>query len=96
MYGMTVEQFLMMQGYESQQAYIDGNMEVYTENATIYLAAQAIAELEGLTVTDEQIKESDYADAVKDYGEPYIRQYLLFQVILPDFIIDNGNVKYST
>ena len=68
-------------------------MEVYTENATLYLAAQAIAELEGLTVTDEQIKASEYAEVVGDYGEPYIRQYLLFQEILPEFIVENGNVK---
>ena len=93
MYGMTVEAFLIMQGYESQQAYIDANMEVYTENATLYLAAQAMAELEGLTVSAEQIKESDYADVVEDYGEPYIRQYLLFQEVLPEFIVANGNVK---
>jgi trigger factor len=93
MYGMTVDQFLALQGFESKQAYIDQNMEVYTENATLYLAAQAIAELEGLTVTDEQIKASEYAEVVGDYGEPYIRQYLLFQEILPEFIVENGNVK---
>ena len=94
MYGVTVEELLIQQmGYESKQAYIDANMEYYVTNATQYLAAQAIAELEGLTVSAADLEEAGYTEFIEDYGEPYLKQYLLFQEVIPDFIVENGNVK---
>lgn len=95
MSGMTVEQVIVQFfGYESKQAYIDGNMENYKAVATQYLAAQAIAELEGLTVSDKELEEAGYtSDQFEQYGKPYIKQYMLFQTVIPDFIINNGKVK---
>lgn len=94
-YGMTVEEIITsFLGYESKQAYIDDNMEIYEENAVQYLAAQAIAELEGLSVTDADIEEQGYTDDQIDaYGLPYIKQYILFQTVIPNFIIENGTAK---
>ncbi len=94
-FGMSVDDILtQLFGYESKQAYIDERMEDYKLNATQYLAAQAIAELEGLTATSEDITEAGYTSAqLETYGEPYIKQYILFQSILPDYIIENGKAK---
>lgn len=94
-YQMTVDEIITnLLGYDSKQAYIDANMDIYEENAVQYLAAQAIAELEGLTVTDADIKEAGYTDTQIDtYGLPYIKQYILFQSKIPNYIIENGQAK---
>ncbi len=92
-YGMTAEQYILQMGFASVDAYIGANMEVYNENARLYLAAQAIAEIEGITITDEELEASDYAGAIEQYGKPYLKQYILFQEKIPDYIIENGNVK---
>lgn len=94
LYGVSVDDWLVEQlGYESKQAYIDTNMEVYKQNAIQYLAAQAIAEIEGLVATSEDIKTAGYTEEIDNYGEPYIKQFMLFQEIIPDFIIENGIIK---
>ncbi len=96
MYGMSVEDYLATYyGYESKDAYVEANMETYTSDAGLYLAAQAIAEAENLTVTDEQIAEAGYTEYVAEMGKPYIKQYMLFQEIIPAFIAENGNVVES-
>ena len=94
-YSMTVDDIItQLLGYESKQAYIDDNMENYRANATQYLAAQAIAELEGLTVSDKELEEAGYTSTqFEQYGKPYIKQYMLFQTVIPDFIINNGKAK---
>ncbi len=93
MSGMTVEQYLVnYMGYESLNAYVTANAENYRGDAVLYLAAQAIAELEGITVTDKQIEDAGYSEYVSEYGKPYIKQFMLFQEILPQFVIDNGNL----
>ena len=42
------------------------------------------AELEAEGFTQTQLDE---------YGKPYIKQYVLFQTKLPDFVIENGKAK---
>lgn len=93
MSGMTTEEYIINNlGYESLDAYVAGMQEKYRSDATLYLAAQAIAELENITVTSDMIKEAGHSDYVSEYGEPYIKQFMLFQEIIPQFIIDNGNL----
>ncbi len=91
-YGYTLDQFFSMNGYESKEAYIEENREAYVADATLYLAAQAIAELEGITVTDEDIDAAGYTEYIEQYGKPYIKQVILSQKILPQFVIDNGTL----
>ena len=96
MYGMSVEDYISTYySYATQEEYIEANMETYTSDAGLYLAAQAIAEAENLTVTDEQIDEAGYTQYVEEMGKPYIKQYMLFQEIIPAFIAENGNVVES-
>ena len=94
-YGMTVDELIVqLLGYDSKQAYIDERMDDYKSNAVQYLAAQAIAEKEGLVATDKDIEEAGYTDAqIEQFGKPYVKQYILFQSIIPDYIIANGKVK---
>ena len=94
-YGMTVDELIVqLLGYESKQAYIDEHMESYRTNAVQYLAAQAIAEREGLEATDKDIEEAGYTETqIEQFGKPYVKQYILFQSIIPDYIIENGKVK---
>ena len=91
-YGYSLDEYMSLMGYESKDAYIESNKEVYTADAKLYLAAQAIAEIEGITVTDEDIEAAGYTEQVEVYGKPYIKQFMLYQEILPQFIVDNGNL----
>ncbi len=89
-YGMTVEDLIKEQsGSESIEAYYESRMDDYKKAATAYLASQAIAENEGLTVTDGLIDSEKMTDYIGTYGKPYIKQYLMFNKVIPDFILDN-------
>ncbi len=90
--GYTLEQYMMLMGYDSSDAYVEANLENYKRDAAIYIAVQAIAETENIVVTDADIEAAGYTDEVKEYGKPYIKQYMLCQEIIPQFIIDNGNL----
>lgn len=92
MYGYTLEEYFSLMGYDSKEAYIEDNREAYVADATLYLAAQAIAEIEGISVTDADIEAAGYTEYVEQYGKPYIKQFMLYQEILPQFVIDNGTL----
>ncbi len=77
-------------GAESVDAYIEANKEYYEESALGLLVAQAIAELEGITVTDEDVIAAGYDQYVSYYGSPYVKQVLLYQELIPTFIADNA------
>ncbi len=97
MYGVSVDEYVAQYySCENKEAYIEKNMETYISDAGLYLAAQAIAEAEKLTVTDEQIEKAGYTQYVAEMGKPYIKQYMLFQEIIPAFIAENGNVVENT
>lgn len=91
MYGMTVEDYLSMSGYESVEAYREASVEYHKANAVKYLAVQAIAEAEKITVTEDDIAAAGITDAdIEAYGEPYIKQYILASLLVPEFIINNS------
>lgn len=50
----------------------------------------AIAELEGLRVSDELISELGYDEDVEPYGRPFIAYHLLCTKVVPDFIFDRA------
>lgn len=91
MYSMTLEDFLKnVGGYESLDAYFEEQIDNYKAQAKTYLVAQAIAELEGIKITSEDVTSSMYADYVAEYGEAYIKQVILAQDTIPAFIVDNA------
>ncbi len=92
-YGMTLEDFLKnVGGYDSLDAYYEEQMENYITEAKFYLVAQAIAELENIVITSEDVTASAYAGYVEDYGEAYIKQVILIQDVIPVFIVDNATL----
>ena len=92
-YGYAVEDYiLLMNGCETMEEYYAEMQDDYEAEAKRYLAAQAIAEVEGITVTSEEIVNEGYYDYLEMYGEPYLKQFILFQHRIPAFIAENGNV----
>ncbi len=93
LYGITVDQYIAeYTEYASKEEYVAANMEAYKTDAKFYLAAQAIAEDAGVVATTEDIIEAGYESYIAEMGEPYLKQYMLFQHILPEYIAVNGNV----
>lgn len=92
-YGYAVEDYiLMMSGHETMDDYYAERQEQYEAQAKNYLAAQAIAEIEGITVTSEDVVNEGYSGYLEMFGEPYLKQFILFQHRIPAFIAENGNV----
>ncbi|MBQ2755991.1 MAG: FKBP-type peptidyl-prolyl cis-trans isomerase [Oscillospiraceae bacterium] len=89
-YGITLEALVINAGYDSIDAYIDEMKAGCDETAAKYLAVQAIAELEGLTVTDEDIAAADMTDYVASYGIEYVKQYVLQYHVVPNWVADNA------
>jgi hypothetical protein len=60
----------------------------------MYLAAQAMAEAEGIKATKDDLLAAGYNDySIDMYGEPYLKQMVIFQTLLPKFVIDNAVTK---
>ncbi len=92
-YGYTMEAYLKMVGnYETLEDYYAACSERYKEDAKCYLASQAIAEIEGIIITSQDVMEGGYSTYLETYGEPYMKQFILVQHRLPTFIAENGNV----
>ncbi|MGM9521037.1 MAG: trigger factor [Oscillospiraceae bacterium] len=90
-YGLSSNEFIsMVYGYATTDEYIEASTEEFKELASMYLAVQAIAELEGLEVTVDDIAAAGYEQYADYYGEEYIKQTLLWDQIIPDFIIGNA------
>ncbi len=92
MYGMAVEDYMKLCGYDSVDVYIESRMESYESNALNCLTVQAVAEIEGLVVSDEDITANGYDIYVESLGKPYIKQFLLSYIVVPEFIINNAKI----
>ena len=93
-YGVTLDEFMYsFLGYENTEVYIEYNMESYKNNALYCLAIQAIAEKEGLTVTDMDVSDAGLSDYVESYGMPFLKQYVLQTVTVPSFVTENATVE---
>lgn len=79
-YGMDAEVILAMQGYESMEAYLESLEESIVSQCKQILISQAIAQTEGLTVTDEEEQEilgANHDAILAEYGQGYVRMTLL-------------------
>ncbi len=93
MQGITADEYAATYlGAENVDAYIESSMNYYEESALGLLVAQAIAELEGITVTDADVTAAGYDQYIEYYGAPYVKQVLLYQELIPQFIADNATV----
>ncbi|MBQ6052606.1 MAG: FKBP-type peptidyl-prolyl cis-trans isomerase [Clostridia bacterium] len=93
-YEVTLDEFMYSYlGYENTDVYIEYNMDSYRNNALYCLAIQAIAEKEGLTVTDMDVSDAGLSDYVESYGMPFLKQYVLQTITVPTFVTDNAIVE---
>ncbi len=90
-YGMKLDEFMKNKaGYDSVEKYIDAKRADYEKTAIKYLAIQAIAENEGLSVSMDDIAANDMDSYIDRYGIGYIKQYLLQSNIVPNWVADNA------
>ncbi len=76
-YGVSVDTLMMLSGYGSEDEYLAMLEEQLPEAAKFSLIRQAIAEQEGMTVTEEELQEmlgDNYQTYVDTYGLNYIKQ----------------------
>ena len=91
LYGLDLDGFLAAYSeYDSKDAYIEANQAAFEETAVYYLALQAIAEAEQLSVDAQTLEDSGYADYVASYGEPYVKMIVLQETVVPNFIFDHA------
>jgi FKBP-type peptidyl-prolyl cis-trans isomerase (trigger factor) len=80
-------------GHDSLDAYLEAQTDAHNDKATRYLIVQAIAEAEGLKVTEADITAGGYADYVETHGIPYLNLLLLQSKVVPNFVADNAIVE---
>jgi len=78
--------------YKDLASYLSENAEAIKQTAAYYLAMQAIAEKEGLKVTDEDLEASDYDAYMESYDAGYVKLVTLQDYVIPNFIFDHANV----
>ena len=90
-YGMTLDEFFKNYvGYDSVEAYIEAKRADYENTAARYLAIQAIAENEGLSVSMQDIAAANMDSYIDTYGVGYIKQNLLQTKIVPVWVAENA------
>lgn len=92
-YNIDIDTFLSAMGYESFDDLFNDSLEDINAMAVNALAYQAIAEIEGLDVTENDISAYELESYVPVYGKGYICQYLLGSYIVPNYIIDNAVIE---
>ena len=84
-YGVDASVILSSMGYESEEAFQESNHDSAVELCKQQLAVQAIAQTEGITVTEadeiEEIGEEKHAEVLEFYGRGYVRRLLLFHKV---------------
>lgn len=96
-YSMKLSDMLTAQGYASADAFAEAQKAVLESDAKEILVIQAIAESEGISVTEADVDEflkmslgTDSADTMKKYKESFGMPYLM------QFVINNKVVELLT
>jgi len=77
----------------NEQELIEKYRSENEKNARYSLAVQAVAEKEGITVTEEDMLKymPNYETVIEQYGISYLKQYFLGMKVM-DFIVDNAKL----
>ncbi len=93
MYGLDAATLLQMQGYASTEAFLDSIEESIVANCKQYLVVQAIAEKEGLSITEadeiEAIGQENHEAVLAQFGRGYVRMTLMVGRVF-DIISDSA------
>ena len=76
MYGYDFNEYLKSQNIESEDAFRKQYYSTAEETVKVHLIADAIAKEEGITVTDDDVKELLKVDNIDDYVAQYSKAYL--------------------
>ena len=104
MYGMTAEDLVVMQGAESMEDYLTQMEPSFQETIKMQLVVQAICEKDGLSVTEDDLKEyfmtyygtEDYSAYETAYGLPYLKSLIVNEVVLEKVIADMPVAEMET
>lgn len=99
-YGIDVNSFITMYGYNTMDEYLAGIEENLKDNVFTTLMIQAISEENGWTVSDKDITEyfktyygtDDYSAFEDIYGKNYLKMYILSEKVLGN-IVDGAVVE---
>ncbi|MEG1862879.1 MAG: FKBP-type peptidyl-prolyl cis-trans isomerase [Oscillospiraceae bacterium] len=99
-YGMKVEDMLSMYGFDTIDAYIEGNMDNLKTSVAYALIAQGVCEENKLVADENDVKTyfkknfgtEDYSEFTKIYGENYLRNVALSEKMM-DFLVENATVE---
>ena len=90
-YGMDIDSFIQeVFGYGSKEEYLEAQADNYELQAKLMLAIQAIAEIEGLEVSQEEMEASEYANYIEAYGQGFVKRLILQNSVVPNFILENA------
>ena len=97
--GMELDEYLSSSaGVESMEELLESNKETIRSNSEYALIVQAMAEDQGIEVTEEDVAEyfksrgnEDYSSYEADYGMPYLKQVVISQKIY-DLLINNVRI----
>lgn len=102
MYGSTIEDVLpMVAGVDSLDALLEVNRDAIETNIENFLVVQAIAQKEGITVSDGDVASylqrtvGDQVDVdayTQQYGTPYLRMVTMMDKVL-QFVEDNSDIQ---
>ena len=96
-YGIGIDELLSGEGFDSVDDLINQQYESIMQSAVFLLVLLAVAEDAGMTVSDNDVDDyflkndmtSDYARIVEEYGMPFVRHNVLYQMVI-DFVTDNA------
>ncbi len=89
-YGVGPEILMAMMGYSTKAEYFAAVEENARTDALLFLAVQAIAEREGITVTTDDIAAAGYEAEAELYGQGYVSLVLLRADKVRSFVFDNA------
>lgn len=91
MYAMELEDFLAATvGVSTVEEFVEMSRDGFETTARCYLAVQAIAEKESLSVTDEDLENAGYLELIDTFGREYLCQVALQEIVVPEFIYENS------
>ncbi|MEA4912738.1 MAG: FKBP-type peptidyl-prolyl cis-trans isomerase [Oscillospiraceae bacterium] len=96
-YGMDLETYLSYaEDVSSTKELIEANTDRIDEEVRFYVAVQAVAEAEGMTVSEQDIANyfllyigtTDSSSYISYYGEPYVKWYVLQNKVITQLTSD--------
>ena len=96
-YNMSLDDFIKyFLGYEGIEAFREAYKSTAQSNGKFYLLYQAIAERDGVKITDDDVNKyfegnDQYDEILEYYGLPYIKAMIMYEQVM-DKIVDSAKI----